>query len=239
MKVLSIGLTAFFLMIRVVLGGTTIEWTGGGGNANWVTPGNWNPAQVPLTNDTAVFLSGSNNVTLNIDITNNVVLNAGALLVARVPDKTTKNLFGSLSGDGRLVVTGNLNNGGDVEILKVSHRNVTHTGGTELQNAGEINFYPGQLDSWFGTTNIVLRRGIFKVDGINVPAADASLYPQNPAAPYIVCRNTVEVEEEGGTYGMVGGSGNNDNGRFFGPVILVFRAISPLIYYRDLVYYAA
>ncbi|MBV8960479.1 MAG: VCBS repeat-containing protein [Actinobacteria bacterium] len=34
---------------------TTLTWTGAGGDANWSTAANWNPAQVPATNDILVF----------------------------------------------------------------------------------------------------------------------------------------------------------------------------------------
>src|SRR5512138_1463664 len=98
--------TALFLVALVVAHvspAAVINWTNTN-NGNWSVPANWNPNQVPTTNDTAVIANaGTFTVTLNIDAA------IAGLIVGGESGTQTVNLAGqtlTLNGSGTIGARG-------------------------------------------------------------------------------------------------------------------------------------
>lgn len=94
-------------------------WTGGAGDGNWSTPGNWNPAGEPATGD---------RLELNVaaTITSDVTIPEGTTVIS--------------SGSGYRVF-GNVENNGTIEVS-----GGTRFAGTSLTGSGRINHTGGELE---------------------------------------------------------------------------------------------
>jgi len=111
----------------------TINWTNTS-NGNWSVAANWNPNQVPSTNDTAVITNaGSYTVTLNLDPTLAGLVIGGGIgtqTVATAGNVLTLNGEGWVNANGRLLLSGGSISGTNLVTL-----------------AGELAWQSGALDT--------------------------------------------------------------------------------------------
>jgi hypothetical protein len=131
----------------------TIVWTGGGGNANWNNPNNWNPHQVP-TGSTIASFNATTPVHLN--------LSADAVIAGLYVTSGTEV---DVTGAHILNIVGTLVNDGDIELSP----GVTLEVNGVVQNSGHLTID----DPWSGATLLIddhvkLEGGGFvTLDGVN------------------------------------------------------------------------
>jgi len=110
-KVISIALCilmVFMLWPSAVFAASTITWTGSAGDGSWHNTGNWDPAQVPGTGDTAVIpesktavITADTSVTLDC-FGEMEVASGGHLSLTGISYLRS----GRLYGDGDITITG-------------------------------------------------------------------------------------------------------------------------------------
>lgn len=124
-KIISIALCflmVFMLCPSAVFAASTITWTGSAGDGSWHTSGNWDPAQVPSAEDTAVIPESKTavitaNTSVTLDCSGEVKVDSGGLLSLTGSSYLRS---GKLYGDGDITITGYnadelLWTGGDIE----------------------------------------------------------------------------------------------------------------------------
>ena len=134
-----LGLSCFFVLsFAVAASAETRTWTGGAGDGNWLSPGNWDPSGEPAAGDT---LELKGDVTISSDVT--------------IPEDTKV----ISSGSGRRNF-GNVENNGTIEVS-----GNTRFAGTSFTGSGLIDHKSDELEFYASINSPETTLNIYQTDG--------------------------------------------------------------------------
>ncbi len=184
---------------------SAVTWTGGAGDNNWDTPGNWSTDSVPGSADDVTINIAANVVHSN-DVTDSInsltskeplTLSGGTLSIAAAStiDSTLAITGGTLTGTGNLTVSGLVTfTGGTISGSSVLNANGgmlianNPTGSsTSFVDGRTINNPAGQNVTWTGSNDIRLGNGaVFNNLGSFLAQNDGDFAVGDGAAPSFV-----------------------------------------------------
>ena len=184
---------------------SAVTWTGGAGDNNWDTPGNWSTDSVPGSADDVTINIAANVVHSN-DVTDSInsltskeplTLSGGTLSIAAAStiDSTLAITGGTLTGAGNLTVSGLVTfTGGTISGTSVLNANGgmliadSPTGSsTSFVDGRTINNPAGQTVTWTGSNDIRLGNGaVFNNLGSFLAQNDGDFAVGDGAAPSFV-----------------------------------------------------
>jgi fibronectin-binding autotransporter adhesin len=141
----------FFAAMFVALGtnwagmaiGDTLTWTGLAGDENWETPGNWNPARVPFSDDDVVLslyeyirYDGAGTTVKSLSLSNIAIL----VLNGPMSAGTVSLANGAIYGTGVLTASGSFTITGESNTWQ--GKGITLGNGVVLQNNGRLFIQP-------------------------------------------------------------------------------------------------
>ena len=173
------------IIVLALLGGidmarsATLAWTNTAGG-NWSVAANWDPNQVPGSNDTAQINSaaGTYTVTVDVNATVNSLVVGGAVSGVQnlqVPNGVTLTMSSAtVNTNGTVTVAG----GGEMDLLQfILYGPLTNSGTINLNDNGYfdsiyiyndgVNYYGGVVNQAGGQINLYAGGGYYAYIGVN------------------------------------------------------------------------